>query len=70
MEQYFFNIHPGLFINDVLQFVVTVLYECDRYADLTALWDMSEVGVRGTNREGRKGREGRKEKNTCDTKFL
>ncbi|WP_190234035.1 hypothetical protein [Nostoc sp. 'Peltigera membranacea cyanobiont' 213] len=53
-----------------MQSVVAVLYECDRYADLTALWDMSEVGVRGTNREGRKGREGRKEKNTCDTKFL
>ncbi|MEH1935620.1 MAG: hypothetical protein V7L14_18380 [Nostoc sp.] len=53
-----------------MQSVVTVLYECDRDADLTALWDMSEVGVRATNREGRKGREGRGEKNTFDTKFL
>ncbi|WP_174708309.1 hypothetical protein [Nostoc sp. TCL240-02] len=53
-----------------MQFVVTVLYECDRNADLMALCDTSEVGVRGTNREGRKGREGRGEKNTYDTKFL
>ncbi|MBN3899192.1 MAG: hypothetical protein HWQ41_29135 [Nostoc sp. NOS(2021)] len=35
--------------------VVTVLYECDRDADLTALWDTSEVGVGGTNRQGAEG---------------
>ncbi|WP_373528113.1 hypothetical protein [Nostoc sp.] len=38
-----------------MQLIVTVLYECDRDADLMALWGISEVGVRGTNREGAKG---------------
>ncbi|MCC5601399.1 RidA family protein [Nostoc sp. CHAB 5714] len=48
---------------------VVILYECDRDADLTALWDMSEVGVRETNRKGRKGRKGRKQRNIYGATF-
>ncbi|MFN6463671.1 MAG: hypothetical protein RMZ41_017905 [Nostoc sp. DedVER02] len=59
-----------MFINDILQFVVTVLYECDRYAELTALWGCVRGWGKRDEPQRRKGREGRKERNTCDTKFL